>query len=264
MTLAKNVCYLPLDGEIIPCLKWGMLPLRRPDKPWMQLPSQPASALSETDYLDHMQREYERLNPAVRGLLTFDQFLQQAQSKRPQIEKALTQHKDRISAQQQQVANDWYYQHFYHDPESLAAWQQSDAGFQQIWLALDPDLLAHEITPLQYRNDAPARYCERLSSAPLSSAPLSSASSNNGGLQQSALVVPGSELTKQIQVQGTQMNLLTLPPKAVKGALLGMHCLPEQKEKFVQFWKSDMRYQRKPLSQMVWPKGDYQFSFEPL
>lgn len=259
MTLAKNVCYLPLDSEIIPCLKWGMLPLRRPDKPWMQLPSQPASALSETDYLDHMQREYERLASNVRGLLTFEQFLQQAQSKRPQIEKALTQHKDRISAQQQQVASDWYYQHFYHDPESLAAWQQSDAGFQRIWLALDPDLLAHEITPVQFRNDAPARYCERLSSAPLSSE-----SPNNGGLQQSALVVPGSDLTKQIQVQGTQMNLLTLPPKAVKGALLGMHCLPEQKEKFVQFWKSDVRYQRKPLSQMIWPKGDYQFSFEPL
>ncbi len=258
MELTENRCYLPLGAEIIHCLKWGMLPLRQPDKPWMQLPPPPPMAISEADYLNHMQREYERLNPGIQGLLSFEQFLQQAQTKRPQIEQALRQHKTQQYKTQQSARqegpNDWCYQHFYPDPNSLLAWQQQGTGFSRIWLALEPEQLPYDIKPLHYRDDVPARYRERLGSAPLSCATL----------QQSGLVMPVSELAKQITVQGVAMNLLKLPPKAVKGVLLGMNCPADQVKQLTHFWRSDMRYQRKPLSQMIWPKGEYRFRFKAL
>ena len=246
-------CYLPLSSEILPLLKWGFLPLRRPDQPWMLPHKAAAAAVSEQDYLKHMQREYQRLGDNLRSLLTFEQFLQQAQSKRREIEQALQRYADDQAEQAMPDPERWRYQHFYRELYSSLAWQQGN-GLANTWLALDPQAFSQPFQPVLYADDAPVRFQQRLCSAPRA----------NSSLQQYSLVLPATAIEKQVTIEGQQLSLIKLPARAVKLAVMGAAVPLEFRKQFIQFWRSDMRYQRLPLGQMVWPQGDYRFRIEQL
>jgi len=250
--------YLPLGGEVLPLLKRGflpLLPLPQGQCPWLSpVAVQRACAVGEDSYLTHMQREFNKLPESLRGLLTFDQFLQQAQSKRPQIEAALLKVVDQQQQAEQPDASAWLFQNFFSQPFQSLSWAHDERGLSAIWLGIDRSLLSVDVLPVIYRDDQPTRFRERLMSAPLDQAPL----------QQYRLLQQKEDVEKQIELDGRRYGLLRLPPKALKVALIGMATPPLLKDEFIAFWRQDFRYQRTLLGQMVWPDGQYTYQFEKL
>ena len=250
--------YLALGAEAIPLLKRGFLPLQPLSvdyAPWLLQPApQVRTQVSEKEYLAHMEREFGKLPDSLKGLLNFDQFLQQAQSKRREIEAAIRKTSDLQQQAKQPDPSVWLQQSFYSQPYQSLSWQHNHNGYGAIWLAIDRTQLEAQILPVSYRDDQPARYSERLMSAPMDQAPL----------QQYRLLLQKDQLDKFIDLDGRQQGLLRLPPKALKAALLGAQVSAALKSEFCDFWRMDFRYQRSILAQMVWPTGEYRFSFERL
>lgn len=252
--LTQPVCYLPLAAEIIPLLKRGYLPVRQPDQPWMLLPEVERQAtVPESQYLSHMQREYQRLAEGLRSLLSFEQFLQQAQSKRSQIEQALLKYQQQQIAAQQPDPAQWRYQHFYSEPLSLVAWHYA-GGLGRAWLALDAAKLPFDVMAVSYCSEAPVTYRQRLASAPEGLA----------SLQQQCVVMAGSDSEKQLTIDGRSLSLVKLPASAVKGVIIGAAMDPTFRRQLIDTWCADMRYQRSELMQMHWTRGDYAFRIELL
>lgn len=250
--------YLALGAEAIPLLKRGFLPVKPLSAeyaPWLLQPApQIRSQVSETDYLSHMEREFSKLPESLKGLLSFDQFLKQAQSKRVEIEAAIWQTHELQQQAKQPDPSAWLQQSFYSQPYQSLSWCHSSGGYGAIWLAIDRAQLDAPILPVVYGDEPPARYAERLMSAPLDQAPL----------QQYRLLLQKDQLDKFVDLDGRRQGLLRLPPKALKAALFGTQVSAPLKSAFCDFWRMDFRYQRSILAQMVWRAGDYSFSFERL
>lgn len=250
--------YLALGADAIPLLKRGFLPLQPLSMeyaPWWLQPAPIAqTSISEKEYLAHMEREFGKLPDSLKGLLDFEQFLQQAQPKRCDIEAAIRKTNDLRQQAKQPDASAWLQQSFYSLPYHSLSWQHHRSGYGAIWLAIDHTQLSAQISPVRYRIDQPARYSERLMSAPMDQEPL----------QQYRLLLQKNQLDRFIDLNGCRHGLLRLPPKAVKAALLGAQVSQTLKSEFCDFWRMDFRYQRSILAQMKWSPGDYDFAFERL
>lgn len=238
-------CYLPLAMDMVPALKKGMVPLSA--LPWSVLPWLTATEqrshleISEEDYQQYLLVAYQRLPANLAGLLSFEQFVQQAAHKRAQIEEELRQH--RVASVPQSSPQDWFVQRVFSDPYSMPAWQQAAWAFASIWLAIDERAWPQaELQDVLYGVAPPSAYPQRIYYDP----------EGNQALSERRLVLNRSQVNRVIRVHDHDWALLRLPPNAIRGVLLGSEITPSARTAFVQFWRSDFRYQRIPLLSMVW------------
>lgn len=247
------LCYLPLADEVLPALKQGVIPLRSlPDAelPWLNAPTvSVATGVSERDYENYLRDAYQRLPSSLMGLLTWEQFVQQAATKRPQIEREL-RHRHRANTVTTQ-AHDWFVQRFMTDPYSLAAWQQTAVAFASIWLAIDAQAWPQAtLQSVQYGLPAPPSFPQRIGYDP----------EGNRHLNEQRLAVERTQVRHIIHRQGRSFGLLRLPPNALRAVLLGSELNAAFKADFIHFWRGDFRYQRIPLFEMTWIDGELGWS----
>ncbi|MDK2776619.1 MAG: hypothetical protein KYX62_03080 [Pseudomonadota bacterium] len=240
----SGLAFLPLAEEVIPLLKRGVVPLTAPEDSqlpgYLPLGSASRSSVSQQDYAAHMQAEFERLPQNLRSLLTLDAFLQQAESKRADIEAALIRQRKAAEEKQQGRPAEWLWQHFYSDAHCALAWGQS--GFNTIWLGVDASQWdGAELQPVQYVQRWPVSYPQRLLCDAVA----------RSGLMQQRLILPRAELDKSVVVGGRRQWLLRLPPKALRVVLIGAGCGQPLRQRLHQFLRQDFRYQRIPLGEMT-------------
>src|SRR5690606_39157831 len=125
LNIPAGLVFLPLGEEALPLLKRGVVPLLQPvdsGLPWFVRAAEKAPAPARIDdaaYLAHLQREYQRLPDSLRGLLTQEVFIQQAEKKRADIEAALLAQQQAQAVQDTGNPEDWLLQRFFSDPFSL-------------------------------------------------------------------------------------------------------------------------------------------------
>ncbi|MBE0482954.1 MAG: hypothetical protein IBX52_05570 [Bacterioplanes sp.] len=246
--LASATCYLPLTADVLPTLKRGVVPLQ--PMPWSALPWLTATVRSESvdireeDYQEYLRMAYQRLPATVAGLLTFEQFAQQAAQKRSEIEEELRRH--RSVTMSSSPSDDWFVQRFFPDPCSLSAWQQTALGFASVWLAInEKDWPQARIQEVLYGVSAPASFPQRAYYDPV----------DNRHLEERRITLQRSHAQRVVSIRGQERALLRLPPKAIRGVLLGSELSADFNAEFVRFWRSDFRYQRIPVLAMVWDNG---------
>ncbi|MFY9178410.1 MAG: hypothetical protein WAO12_01365 [Venatoribacter sp.] len=240
-----GLIYLSLGEEALPLLKKGVIPVPQANHqklPWYLFASTNDTAeagVADEEYLSYLKGEYQRLPENLRGLFTEEAFITQAESKRLEIEKALTQQQQ----EQNQLAagnmEDWLLQRFFSDAYSFLAWQQ--LGFQRVWLGIDAGQWPQvDVQPVNYQRVMPAQYPERL---------LCDAK-ENAGLAEQRLLLPTSKAGKKITIAQQNYGLIRLPPKALRCVLFGIEWQAAQRDAFAHYWRTDFRYQRIPLAQM--------------
>ena len=261
LILPSGLVYLPLGEEVLPLLKRGVVPLYAPTDsglPWFaaaapSLVKGPARA-SDADYLAHLQQEYERLPDTLRGLLTLEVFIRQADRKRADIEAALLAQRQLQVQEAVGDPGDWLMQRFFPDAGSLLAWQQG-GGLNRVWLGIDVSQWPQaSLQAVSYQGRQPAAYPQRL----LCDAP------DMAALQEWRLVQAVAETERLIQVGGRQQGLLRLPPKALRCLLLGAELRPAFRTALQAFWRQDFRYQRTPLAGMVISPDEYGWHFQTV
>ena len=259
LSLPPGLSYLPLSEEAIPLLKRGVLPLTAPEDSVLPGYLAPAGAahqqVSREDYLAHLQAEYGRLPATLKSLLTVEAFIQQAESKRADIEAALLRRQEAAAEQQCGSPAEWLWQSFYTDPGCALAWSHS--GFRTLWLGIDARLWeGASLSPVQYEERWPLSWPERL----LCDAPA------RAGLAQQRLLCARSAVEKSVLVGGRRQWLLRLPPKALRVVLIGAGMEEPFRRRLQAFLKQDFRYQRIPLAEMqLQPQGmSWQFQLRSL
>lgn len=238
-----GLVYLPLADEVIPLLKRAVIPLTAPEEdllPGYPLLPRQAPAVQVADYQAHMEAEYQRLPESLRGLLTLETFLRQAESKRGDIEQQLLARAERSVQQASGDIADWVWQSFYTDSSDALAWSLS--GYDRVWLGIDPQQWPEAtLEPVSYDSRWPDSFPQRL----LSDAP------TRAGLQQQRLLLARAAAGTSIRVGGRQQWLLRLPPKALRVFLLGAALPQPLSGRLRQFLSQDFRYQRIPLATMT-------------
>ena len=253
MTPPPGLTYLTFSDEVVPLLKRGLIPLSAPEAsllPGYSVSRGPRQAsVSDDDYQQHMAAEYQRLPANLQGLLTFEAFLQQAQSKRSSLEQAMISRQQAREEEQQGNPADWLWRDLYTRPDCAMAWSQT--GFGAVWLgidagvwqaALDGDNPRDEQLIQDVRYDAhwPLSFPQRLwFDDPQRSV-----------LAQQRLIIARDQVDKTIQVAGQTQWLLYLPPKAIRLVLLGGSIRPALKTQLSGLLQQDFRYQRIPLAHM--------------
>ncbi len=250
---AASTCYLPLTYNSLALLKKGVIPLftlPAPALPWLTVSEQQDSvAIGEEEYQQYLQLAYQRLPANVAGLLTFAQFVQQAAVKRAQIEDELRQR--RMTSMPPSMPQEWFIQRLFSDPYSVPAWQQSGLGFASIWLAIDEQAWPQVAPqPVQYGVAPSSSWPQRLYYDP----------ERNRHLAERRVSVTRSQAHRIVRIQDQEWALLRLPPNAIRGVLFGSALSDVWQAQFVQFWRSDFRYQRVPLLSMLWENGELHWS----
>ena len=258
LNIPADLIYLPLAEEALPLLKRGVIPLQLPAAsglPWFGTAvhnALPATVRVPDDvYQEHLQQEYRRLPGTLRGLLTLEAFVLQAEKKRPVIEAALL---NKQQVQTQQAVGDpadWLMQRFFTDPYSLLSWQHG-GGLKRLWLGIDarqwPEAQPQRV---EYRLRQPDAYPQRL----LSDSPAMEA------LKEWRLVRAVKLSEPLVDIAGQQQGLLRLPPKALRCVLAGATVNDAFLQRFKTFWWQDFRYQRIPLAQMTLTPDEYGWQF---
>ncbi|MCT7359100.1 hypothetical protein [Thalassolituus pacificus] len=261
VNLPSELVYLPLGEEAIPLLKRGFIPLlpaTASGLPWLLPPAaQPALVrVSADDYQSHMLSEYGRLPANLRDLISQEDFLRQAESKRVDIEAALVAQRKARAEEDAGRPQDWLLQRFFSNPYCALAWRHG-AGFGGIWLGVDPqqwpDTAFH---PVSYQSQRTPRLPDSLYCDPPTHAPLA----------EQRLICAAAAVDKSVQVGHQRQWLLRLPPKALRVVLLGAQVSRRFEQNLLQFWQQDFRYQRIPLSQMTFNNRDlsWEFQLRPL
>ncbi|QQD23052.1 hypothetical protein GJQ55_00550 [Venatoribacter cucullus] len=257
LNIPSGLVFLPLGEEALPLLKRGVVPLLCPADsglPWFVRAAEKAQAPARIDdaaYLAHLQREYQRLPDSLRGLLTQEVFIQQAEKKRADIEAALLAQQQAQAVQDTGNPEDWLLQRFYTDPFSLLAWQQG-GGLKTLWLGIDASQWPEAaLQSVEYRPSLPAAYPQRLWAESPVLAPL----------QEQRLVLARADAGRLVEVAGRTQGLLRLPPVALRCVLLGAEMRPAFVASFRQFWQQDFRYQRMPLARMQLQSDRYGWDF---
>ncbi len=257
LNIPAGLVFLPLGEEALPLLKRGVVPLLCPADsglPWFVRAAEKAQAPARIDdavYLAHLQREYQRLPDSLRGLLTQEVFIQQAEKKRADIEAALLAQKQAQAVQDTGNPEDWLLQRLFTDPFSLLAWQQR-GGLKTLWLGIDAGQWPEaSVQAVEYRPSLPAAYPQRLWAESPALAPL----------QEQRLILPRTAVERLVAVAGRTQGLLRLPPVALRCVLLGADLRPAFVASFRQFWQQDFRYQRTPLAQMQFHSDRYGWDF---
>lgn len=261
LSLPPELVYLPLGEEAIPLLKRGFIPLlpaTASGLPWLLPPPAQAAPLriAAEDYLTHMHAEYERLPDNLRSLISRDDFLRQAESKRADIEAALVAQRKARAEEDIGKPEDWLLQRFFSDPYCPLAWQQT-GGFHGIWLGVDPQQWPDaQFQPVSYQTSRALRLPDSLCCDPAGQAPLA----------EQRLICARESVDKSIQVGQQRQWLLRLPPKALRVVLLGAQIPRRFEQGLLQFWQQDFRYQRIPLAQMRFNSRDlsWEYQLRPL
>lgn len=241
-----GLVYLPLHKEALPLLKRGVIPLRSGeniDLPWLcgtgAYPPEKSLFVTEKDYTQHLQQEYQRLPDSLKALLTLEVFLRQAEAKRADIEAALLAKRQELAKKAVGCAKDWFVQRFFVDPYSVLAWQQR--GFSSIWLGIDASQWPQaQLLAVRYRDSLPLEWSERFT---CDVPELSS-------LHEQRLLLACTQAESQLKVAGETQALVRLPPKALRVVLLGAHVSPDYLARMWAYWRQDFRYQRIPMAQM--------------
>lgn len=243
-SLPDGLIYLSLGEEALPLLKKGVIPVPQANHqklPWYLLENTACSEeviVTEEEYLNYLKDEYQRLPDNLRNLFTEEAFITQAESKRLEIEKALSRHNTEQRKAASEGVEEWFLQRFFSNAYSFLAWQQ--LGFQRIWLGIDTSQWEQVIQPVNYQTVMPAQYPERL---------LCDAK-ENAKLAEMRLLLPSSVIDKKITIGQQNYGLVRLPPKALRCILFGFEWQGMQIQEFAQYWRTDIRYKRIPLAQM--------------
>ncbi|UXD89153.1 hypothetical protein [Thalassolituus hydrocarboniclasticus] len=259
--LPPELVYLPLGEEAIPLLKRGFIPLlpaTASGLPWLLPPPAQAAQvrISAEDYLSHMHAEYERLPENLRSLISRDDFLRQAESKRADIEAALVAQRKARAEEDIGKPEDWLLQRFFSDPYCPLAWSYG-AGFSGIWLGIDPQYWPDTLfRPVSYQLQRAPRLPDSLCCDP----------PHQAILAEQRLICARESVDKSIQVGQQRQWLLRLPPKALRMVLLGAQIPRRFEQGLLQFWQQDFRYQRIPLAQMRFNNRDlnWEYQLRPL
>ena len=195
--------------------------------------------VSDADYQAHLQREYARLPANLQGLLTLEQFMRQAESKRPDIEAALGALRQQQVQTQQGDASEWLMQRLFRDPYSPLAWAQ--AGWQSVWLGIDPQQWPQAVVQsVTYGRSIPLSYPPRLLAD----------HADNAGLKECRIVQPVTQFKTLVNMANSQQGLVRLPASALVCVLLGASTRSEYEAKFMAYWRQDLRYKRIPVARM--------------
>lgn len=262
LSFPKTVVFVALGKESLPLVKRAMLPLIAATNSgiaWVDPSLQRAQIssnvkrISDADYLQHLQQEYQRLPENLQGLFSVDEFIRQAEPKRSDIEAALLA--KRVNMQQVELgnANDWLLQRFWKNPYSTQAW--SIAGWDKLWLGFDlsqwPDSPLQEVL---YQQSLPAQLPERL---------LVDATDMQG-LSEQRWLVQHNQVSQWVNIAGQRQGLVRFPSKAVHSVLFGAAMNPAFIQKFTHYWRQDLRYKQKPLIQMALHPHKTSWSFTEL
>lgn len=259
LTLSAGLVFVSLGEEVLPLLKRGYLPLYSVQDAgvvWHRENGKaPASTrIAEQDYHAHLKAEYDRLPPSLKGLLTLEAFVAQAEKKRVEIEAALLQQKQALQAKNIGSSDEWLMQRFYTQAYSFFSWHHA-GGLARIWLGIDPAQWAGaSLQAVEYVQTMPASFPQRLWAD----------KEELFNLEEQRLVVAKKTVEKIITVNGKAQGLIKLPPKALRCVLFGADVRPVFARGFLEYWQHDFRYQRIPVAAMTFIDERFEWQFELL
>ncbi len=234
--------YLPLKDEVVTLLKKGFVPLSAPEETSLPgyRPLRPDSVrVTDEQYTIYMRNSYAQLPGQLAGLLSFDAFLQQAEPKRKDIERAISVAAEQRQQQDTGQPQDWLWLTMFRDPDSALAW--SVAGFDSVWLAIDEQRWAGaDVQPIQYTEHWPASFPQRL----LFDSP------QRAALMQGRVVLPRESVPISVEVAGQRHWLLRIPPNAIRRILIGSGVSNRLRTELGAMLRQDFRYQRIPVATM--------------
>lgn len=247
LSFPATVTFLALGEESLPLLKRGVIPLiaaADADLIWAQPQAHrlapKTKAVTEDDYLQHLQQEYQRLPSNLQSLFTLQEFIRQAEPKRADIESALLSKVVALQQVEHGLVNEWLVQRFWGNPYSPQTW--SLTGWNKVWVGVDlrqwPEHLLHQV---KYQDALPNSFPERL----LIDAVVCK------DLQEQRLLLPKAQAEQWVTIAGQRHGLIKLPSKAVHCVLFGATSKVGFVQKFASYWKQDLRYKQKPLARMV-------------
>lgn len=259
LSIPAGMVFVSLGEEVLPLLKRGYLPLysvRDAGIIWHREESKVSSAarVSEQDYRAHLNAEYERLPPTLKGLLTLEAFMLQAEKKRVDIEAALLKQKQELQAKNIGSSADWLLQRFYTQAHSFFSWHQA-GGLARIWLGINPAQWSEvQLQAVDYLQTMPASFPQRLLAD----------KEELAALNEQRIVIAKKAVEKTITVNGKEQGLIKLPPKALRCVLFGADVRPAFKRGFLDYWQYDFRYQRIPVAAMTFIDERFEWQFELL
>ena len=234
--------YLPLKDGVVTLLKKGFVPLSAPEEtslPGYRSLKPGGVQVTDEQYLRHMRNSYAQLPAQLAGLLTFEAFLQQAQQKRKDIERAISAAAEQAQKLDAGQPQDWLWLTMYSDADSALAW--SVAGFDSVWLAIDEQRWPEaDVQPIQYTEHWPASFPQRL----LFDSP------QRAALMQGRVILPRESVPTSVEVAGQRHWLLRIPPHAIRRILIGSGVSNRLRTELGAMLRQDFRYQRIPVATM--------------
>lgn len=211
--------------------------------------------ISEADFQKELKRQFQQLPAQVKGLISWDKFVQGALAKRPQIEAQL---KKRIAGKPPQLPNPEVYQQLASlslssRPDNPLLWERKAARHQGFVLELDT---AHSgfktkkqlLKPVIYGAERPQADHPKQPFPTLFYKPKEYAAE-----EEIRLIRPLDEAQgNQTSSNGKQVYFYSFSPKSLISLTLGANCTDETKEQLNKILTYDIKYKPgKPLRQVL-------------
>lgn len=201
--------------------------------------------LSESEFADGVRAIYDKLEPHIQSMVSWDYYLEQAKGNRDKFEPML-QNQNRI--EDVLLADVKHYQkvhclRFYPHVNSEALWQQTGLDSIAVELNTDADFFRaghFEGKPQMFK---PVQYDDLRPEPPSSLEPFPAAFKRpeHFAYQQEWRLLRPS-LTQ---------SLCAIPKELIKGIFLGVHCSPELSQNMIELVKRDIQFRHVDLWQMA-------------
>lgn len=245
-------CFLATEGLIF--LKRGYLPFLTPAQlaePWLQsdcvYKAENSVEVSAQDFRQYLKQQYQNLPANLKGMVTFDYFVQQSEGKRSQIEQSLTAQKQQAQGSQplspDRIKN-WRALTLYESWKTMDLWQSMAASGQGLVLEFD-------IASSGFRNGSYNQQAQHL--AVINHVPdwlpeddlyffFNRPKNDSINQHEWRLIRPLDAADRQIEVKGAVRAMYRLPAKAIKRVILGYRCNPQQCLQVKQYLAQDINY----------------------
>lgn len=245
-------CFLAAEGLIF--LKRGYLPFIAPAQlaePWLQADCvyqiENNTEVSAQDFRQHLKQQYQNLPANLKGMVTFDYFVQQSEGKRDQIERSLLAQKQKIEGAQPFSpgrVNNWRILTLFENWKAMNLWQSLAASGQGVVLEFD-------VASSGFRNGSYNQQAQHLSAINHVPAWLpeddlyylfNRPKIESINQHEWRLIRPLGAADRQVEVKGASRAMYRLPTKAIKRVILGYRCNAQQCLQVKQYLAQDINY----------------------
>lgn len=210
--------------------------------------------VTEADFQAELEQQFKQLPANLKGLISWEKFVQGAKAKRPQIEAQL---KKRLAGKQPKLPNPEAYQQLASlslasRPDNPLLWERWAANHQGLVLELDTshpsfNIKKQLLRKVSYSNERPQANHPLQPFPALFIKPLAFAAE-----EEIKLVRPLEEAkNSQTLTNGKQVYFYSFSPKALVSVTLGANCSVETKDQLTKILTYDVKYKPgKPLRQV--------------